>query len=163
MEMNDESIDKIVRERLLELDSIHPAQFPGAENLWSALDERRKLRARHRVWQWGAVAAMLTITISTYLFSLRNPTTPLAGEATYPAGSKTEVIEFIAQFCADKNIKCDDPAVQQLRSDLEVSFTKLREIDQQIKLYGDDASLIRARARIESHQARVVKSIVQIM
>ena len=51
----------------------------------------------------------------------------------------------------------------ELRIDLEQSFKKLEEIDQQLQVYGNNAELIRAKTRIENHQARLLKTIVQTL
>jgi hypothetical protein len=72
-------------------------------------------------------------------------------------------VNFIARYCEGENISCSTPVVQQLRNDLTQSFRKLDEIDQQLRLYGDDTELIRAKARIESHQARIIKTIVKTL
>ena len=82
---------------------------------------------------------------------------------TILSAKEQDAMSFIARYCAEKNISCSTPVIQELRTDLEQSFRKLDEINGQLQRYGDDTELVRAKERIETHQARLIKIIVQTL
>jgi len=163
--MNDDSLDKLIREKIREQEGLYPSRWPAPDVLWRSLNERRdRHQARRRKIWWQVAAAVLIIMMAGYTFFLDNgPGTSIKRDRSSAALSVKEqdAVDFIARYCAGKNISCNTPDMVELRGDLEQSFRKLEEIDDQLKVYGNDAGLIRAKGRIESHQARLIKTIVQ--
>jgi hypothetical protein len=166
--MINDPLDDMIRTRLEELDTVHPPHLPAPDALWQSLMARRASRkTQRRKAMWSIAASVLILFMAGYYFvSQRQHTSTLvtdrSQELRTPA-KEQDALAYIARYCAGKNIACNAPAVLQLRSDLEHAADKLEEIDQQLRLYGNDADLIRARARVEKHQARVIKAIVQIL
>jgi hypothetical protein len=166
MDMNDDSLDKLIREKVREHESLYPARWPAPDVLWRSLNERRLLQAKRRNGWWQAAAALLIIMMAGYTFFLHNVPGDTISHDHSPATlsiKEQDAVDFIARYCAGKNTSCNTPAIRELRGDLEQSFRKLEEIDDQLKVYENDAELIRAKDRIESHQARLIKTIVQIL
>ena len=163
--MNDDSLEKLIREKIREQESIYPSRWPEPDVLWTSLNERRdrdQAKRRKILWQ----AAVLIVMMVGYTFFLNNGRGTSIKRDRSPAAlsvKEQDAVDFIARYCAGKTISCNTPDVLELRGDLEQSFRKLEEIDDQLKVYGNDAELIRAKARIESHQARLIKTIVQIL
>jgi hypothetical protein len=167
--MNDDSLDKMIRAKVREQEAFYPTHLPSPDVLWQSLNERRH---RHRKAKqlrivWRVAATVLIVMIAGYAYFVKDQYEhdSIAVQTLRPIEKSGEqrALDYIAKCCAEKNISCSTPAVQALQSDLEESFRKLEEIDQQLQLYGKDADLIRARARVESHQARVIKTIVQTL
>ena len=50
-----------------------------------------------------------------------------------------------------------------LRNELEQSSLQLEEIEKQLSLFGPDQRLINAKTRVQKHQYRIIKAIVQII
>jgi len=167
MDMNDDSLEKLIREKIREQESIYPSRWPEPDVLWTSLNERRdRDQAKRRKILWQVAAAVLIVMMVGYTFFLDNGRGTSIKRDRSPAAlsvKEQDAVDFIARYCAGKTISCNRPDVLELRGDLEQSFRKLEEIDDQLKVYGNDAELIRAKARIESHQARLIKTIVQIL
>ena len=166
--MKTDPLDEMIVAKLKELDNIHPPHLPDRESLWQSFKQRRdSAQARIRRIQWSIASGILILAIAGYqMISLKQAKLDMfSNQYSEFAESSSEqnALEYIMKICAQKNISCNSPVVLELRADLEVSFDKLKEIDQQLLLYGDDVNLIRAKARIENHQARVIKAIVQTL
>ena len=166
MDMKDDSLDKLIREKVREQENLYPTRWPAPDILWRSLNERRLIQAKRRKVLWQVAAAVLIIIMAGYTFFLHNfPGNTISHDhspATLSSKEK-DAVDFIARYCAGKNISCNTPAILELRGDLEQSFRKLQEIEDQLQLYENDTELIRAKDRIESHQARLIKTIVQIL
>ncbi len=150
----------------MKLENIPPPQWPSADTLWHSWNAKRQ-KAKQKLTLWrGVAAAALIIAIAGYTLHSYNKSNTSIQETTRTttlSPIEQHAMDFIAKHCASKNISCNTPDMLQLRQDLEQSFDKLEEIDQQLQVYGNNPELIRARNRIESHQARLIKTIVQIL
>lgn len=165
--MNDDSLDKLIRAKVSEQESTYPSHFQTPDALWKSLTEKRyRYRPSRRKYVWQAAAAALVVMMAGYGYFLYNtPDDSISGglgSATL-SGKEREAVDFITRYCATRNGSCSNPVIQELQGDLEQSFRKLDEINQELQVYGDDADLVRAKARIESHQARLIKTIVQTL
>jgi hypothetical protein len=167
--MNDDSLDKLIRDKVREQETTYPSPLPHRDILWQSLNERRdRQKTKQRQLLWRVAASVLIVMMAGYVYVLHNQYSNDAIVVQSPALATQSVsgqnaLDYIARYCAEKKSSCDTPALQALRSDLEESFRKLEEIDQRLRFYGKDADLIRARVRVESHQARVLKTIVQTL
>lgn len=166
--MKTDPLEEMIIAKLKKLDKIHPPHLPDRESLWQSFTQRRdSAQTRIRTIRWSIAAGILILAIASYQMISLKPAQVDMRSTPYPefpeSASEQSALEYIRQICAKKNISCNSPVVLELRADLEVSFDKLKEIDQQLLLYGDDVNLIRAKARIENHQARVIKTIVQTL
>jgi hypothetical protein len=160
--MNDESLDTLFRTRAHEQEGTLPPQWPAPDALWSSLNEKRRRKDSRKKIVWRVAAALLITALAAgyTLFFLPEPESPYWRRANL-SPAEQDAFEFIDRHCGEKNISCSTPVMLELRSDLHLSFKKLEEIDQKLQLYGNDAELMRARARVENHQARIIKTIVQ--
>jgi hypothetical protein len=166
MDMNDNSLDKLIREKIREQENLYPSRWPEPDVLWRSLNERRGLQAKRRKGLWQIAAAVLIIMMAGYTFFLHNRPGKTISRDLSPTTLSVkaqDAVDFIARYCAGKNMACNTPVMLELRGDLEQSFRKLEEIDNQLKVYRNDIELIRAKSRIESHQARLIKAIVQTL
>jgi hypothetical protein len=167
--MNDDSLDKLIRDKVREQEAIYPSHLPHRDVLWQSLNERRERhKTKQRQLLWRVAASVLIVMMAGYIYVFQNQYSNDAIAVQSPAQTIQSVngqsaLDYIARYCAEKKSSCSTPALQELRSDLEESFRKLEEIDQRLRFYGKDADLIRARARVERHQARVIKTIVQTL
>jgi hypothetical protein len=161
--MNDDSFDKMLREKVLEHESNYPAGFPTPDLLWKTFGERRRDRKeKRRKFTWRIAASIMIIMTAGYTSFLNKGTSELISTRA-PSTKKQDAIDFINRYCSENNISCDKPVIQELQKDLALTFKKLEEIDQQVRIYGDDAELIRAKQRIVSHQATLIRTIVQTL
>ncbi|HEY3404725.1 MAG TPA: hypothetical protein VGK59_15150, partial [Ohtaekwangia sp.] len=139
------------------------SHWPSTDVLWNTLCERRAAKKQQRT-VWRAAAAVLIIAMAGYIYfdrSMQHHTLSESSNTLSP--QEQHAVDFIARYCAERNISCHTPDMLELRHDLEQSFQKLNEIDLQLRMYGNDPELIRAKNRIESHQARLIKTIVQTL
>jgi hypothetical protein len=163
--MNDDSLDKLFNAKAREQEDRYPSHWPTPDAVWRSLTNRRN-RARRKKILWRVAASVLVVMTTGYIFFLQNKAQDTANpDREYATLSVKEqsAINYIARYCEEKNISCNTPVITELRKDLEQSFRKLEEIDDQLQVYGNDAELVRAKARIESHQARLIKTIVQTL
>jgi hypothetical protein len=167
--MKDDSLDKLIREKVRAQETTYPSHLPDPDALWQALNKKRdRHKTKQRQLMWRIAASVLIVMMAGYAYIFQDRyrddaiSVQTPGLATLSVNEQN-ALDYIARYCAEKNSSCNTPVLQELRSDLEESFRKLEEIDQRLRLYGMDAGLIRARARVESHQARVIKTIVQTL
>jgi hypothetical protein len=169
MEWNDQLIDDALRQNALSLEKSYPADCAPMPELWIAIDNKRRIRQKARIRTGWAVAAtvLLISTAATIWYALDNSRTmPVVQQKHRPAqlpGSKNGVAEFINKLCKGNHIVCSSLDFKELQSELNASLSELTRINQQIKLFGNDELLLQAKTRIESHQARVIKALVQML
>jgi hypothetical protein len=166
--MNDDSLDKLIRDKVREQEATYPSHLPDRNVLWQFLNERRhRHKTKQRQLLWRVAASVLIVMMAGYIYIFQdqysNDVIVQSPALATQSVSGQNALDYIARYCAEKKSSCSTPALQELRNDLEESFRKLEEIDQRLRFYGKDADLIRARARVESHQARVIKTIVQTL
>jgi hypothetical protein len=163
--MTDDSLDKLIRRSVEELDQQHPVGTPPKGELWLSLKERRSQRKSTDV-VWLSVAATIIVVAGfiVYTSSLNRVSSQLSKHGVDSVRlMENDALAFIAEYCHDKKIACNTPELRDLRLELEQSAQKLDEIEKQLLLYGNDRDLMRARGRVERHKARVIKTIVQIL
>ena len=164
--MNDDAFDRMMKERILQQENSYPDPWPTRDALWKLLNERRsnrKAKQRRILWRVAA-AVLLTVLAGTFFLHNKLTRTMEAEQSlTILSAKEQDAMSFIARYCAEKNISCSTPVIQELRTDLEQSFRKLDEINGQLQRYGDDTELVRTKERIETHQARLIKIIVQTL
>src|SRR5687767_13042185 len=159
--MTMDPFDEMIRSKVEELDGIYPPQLSSKEMLWQALLKKQVDRKARKKMVWSVAASLLVLVTAAYLltFNLRTRDTQgIPTDAALPRmlSAKTEALAYINRRCVENRLSCTSPVIQELRQDLDASFVKLNEIDEQIRLYGNDASLVRARTRVENHQSRVI-------
>jgi hypothetical protein len=165
--MKEPLVDDIIKTKIAALDNTYPAELPDPDLLWEMLLERRSQRHKRKRILWRVAASLLILVVPAVVLTISfHKTNSAATERFSNLTTSTpgkEALEYISRFCAGNNISCASPAVRELQQDLKESSTKLSEINRQIQLYGSDARLIRAKTRIENHQTRVIKAIVQTL
>jgi hypothetical protein len=164
----DDHIDKSIKVKAEELETVFPDSFPSKEILWQSLLQRQTQdKARKKIMRWSIAASLLIAIGTSYTFFVSNIHTKeriqTSESIINPTTKKSVALDYIARQCIISVNACNTPAVQELRHDLEISVSNLTEINKQIALYGNDPNLIRARTRIENHQSRVIKTLVQIL
>jgi len=161
--MTDDSLDQLCREKILAQENTPLSHWPSSEALWNTFRKRRAQKKQRRTLWHTAAAALIIATAGYVYFDRSAQTQTLYGSLRTLSPEEQYAVDFIARYCAAKNISCNTPDMLELRHDLEQSFQKLNEIDQQLRVYGNDPELVRAKNRIESHQARLIKTIVQTL
>jgi hypothetical protein len=165
----DDRIDKLIKAKSKALETILPPGFPDKEVLWESLVARQaKHQARRTIVQWSIAASLLIAIGASYSLIVSNihdakDNVRITESGPSAANQKRAALDYIDQQCIISMNACNTPAVQELRSDLQTSFSQLSDIDKQLALFGDDPNLIRARTRIENHQSRLIKTLVQIL
>jgi hypothetical protein len=169
MEWNDQITDDALRQSAASLEQSYPHDLPPSDEIWNAINAKRK---RHKVvrmqklWRVAASLLLLATFITLWIVSQKGRNIIVA-QKTPPRielqAAENEALEYIKHQCAGNNIVCQSPAFKELQFELNSSSTELNSIDQQIKLFGNDEQLLRARTRIENHQARIVKAMLQIL
>ncbi|OQP46856.1 hypothetical protein A4H97_04855 [Niastella yeongjuensis] len=166
MEWNDQLIEEALRQSAASLEKRYPAGLPPATALWTAIDTKRKHRRAIRVQRWSVAATIILLATAITLWPGAKKETDLSSFQhkirPLPATEK-EAMAYIKRVCRGNNIICDSPAFKELQSDLDASSTALADINQQLKIFGNDEQLIRAKTRIENHQARIVKAMLQTL
>lgn len=166
--MNDDELDRLIKRKAEELEGSYPVDFLEPDKLWHALSEKRHRHIFLRRTVWISAAATIVAAILFYGL-LRH-----AGEVGEREINQTAVtdsmsvkekhaMDFITRYCAGNNIACNTPELHNLRRDLTQSYDALEEIEKQLQLYGQDRALVRAKERVESHQARLIKTIVKTL
>jgi hypothetical protein len=170
MEWNDQLMDDALRESALSLEKSYPADCSSMPELWMAIDAKRKQRRKTRFRKRLAVAATVLL-ISTaasiwYVSENARHTPPVVQQKHQPAklsGPEIGTLEYINNLCKGNQIVCSSPDFKELQTELNASLAELTSINQQIKLFGNDELLLQAKTRIENHQARVIKAMVQML
>lgn len=169
MEWNDQIIDDALRQSAASLHQSYPHDLPPSGEIWDAINSKRKRRKVVRMpipWRAAASIILITTAIAVYVF-LYDKHIYVIGLKPVPTiklpATENEAMQYIHHQCAGNNIVCESPAFKELQSELNSSSTELNAIDQQIKLFGNDEQLLRARVRIENHQARILKAMLQIL
>ena len=167
MEWNDQMMDDALRASASSPDN--PANLPSSSEIWEAIHTKRKRRQTVRIQKRWAVAAtvLLLITAVPFWFVLKKDhTRPVVQQKHSPErmpAEEKEAVEYINRQCMGNNIACFTPVFKELQAELDSSSAALATINQQIKLFGNDEQLLRAKTRIENHQAQIVKAMVQIL
>lgn len=162
--MTDDSLDKLIRRSVEALDQKPPAGAPAKDELWFLLSERRSRKRTNLVWMSVAATVIAVTIFAVYAPSLYRVSPPRSYHRADSVNlAQNDVLAFIDEYCGERKISCNTPELRDLRLELEQSAQQLHEIDRQLRLYGNDRDLMRAKERVERHQARVIKTIVQIM
>ncbi|SFN32511.1 hypothetical protein SAMN05428949_2428 [Chitinophaga sp. YR627] len=168
MEWNDQMIDKLLQDQAGSYGESYPEQFPDTDTIWTAINNRRKNKRIVHIRKIGALAAAacLLLTAVPLWHQLRKAAPIIVKGDTVPTPSlsvEKDAITYIRQLCAGNNIACKSPAFLELKAELDASTTELSAIDQEIRLFGDNEQLLRAKVRIENHLGRIIRSMLQII
>jgi hypothetical protein len=168
MEWNDQMIDDALRKSIASIDKNYPANLPPSSEIWEAIHTKRKRRQTVRIQKLWAVAAMVLLIITAvpmWFVLKKDKALPIVQEkhSEQMPVEENEALEYIRRLCMGNNIACFSPAFKELQAELNSSSAALSSINQQIKLFGNDEQLLRAKTRIENHQAQIVKAMVQIL
>ena len=168
MELEDESLDKEVKKRVLDLNDSYPDTLPDREMLWQSIRERKrksKIGSMQIRWSIAAsVALCIIVGLGLYLSKAPGNMTNQDLSALFseiPEGK--QAYDYIDQVCKTQSGICMSEQFQALRIELEQSSVQLDEIEKQIALFGPDKRLINAKVRVRKHQYRIIKTLVQII
>jgi hypothetical protein len=146
---------------------VYPAGLASQEKIWELIIQKRKHRKAQTIRLSLSIAASVTLLAMAAVGWWRT-----GGEKTdYKRSPNTEVLsiqesealEYVNALCRTNNISCASPAFKELKSELLEASSSLLEIKKQITLFGEDADLLRAKTRIENHQTRIIRAMVQIL
>lgn len=169
MEWNDQIIDDALRKSASSRNNSYPDDLPPSFVLWKTIQAKRKRRRVIRLQQLGAIAATLVLVVTAIVLwpaSQKEIPSPVVHQNSLPEqmpAAENEAIAYIKRRCKGNNVVCHSTPFKELQSELDSSLTDLAAINQQIRLFGDDEQLLRAKTRIENHQARIVKAMLQIL
>src|SRR5690606_30447337 len=140
--------------------------FTPPDVLWTRLQKRTCERSAIRKQiTWSIAASVLILIISVFIFL--KPDTQgdnvSMTEENIVLDYEHKAIKYINALCERNNAACASSAFTELKNDLEESTSMLNKIDRQISLFGNDEELLRARSRIENHQARLIKEMIQTL
>lgn len=169
MEWDDQLIDDALRRSVSSLDKAYPEVLPDPAVIWAAIDGKRRRGKIVKIRRALAIAASLAVLLGTatiWYFSQKGDAVPLVKETFQPEpipAVENEAWEYIRRLCGGNNIVCSSPAFNELQNEFKTASSELSAVNQQIWLYGNDELLLRAKARIENHQARIIKAMVQLL
>lgn len=169
MEWNDSIIDDALRRSAAASGDIYPEDLVSEEDLWIAIGGKRKRSKMMRLRKALAVAATVVLLAGAgclwyYPKQTGQEVVSIPGLVPELLPEKeNEAMEYIRRACAAGNIASHSPSFKELQSELKSSSAALFTINRQIRLYGNDELLLRAKTRIENHQARVIKAMVQLL
>ena len=168
MEGNDQLIGEALRKSAVTLEENYPAGLLPATDIWAAINAKRERRRVIRIQRWSAAATLLLLAtaITIWLMVKKEDGLPIVRHQMNPIempATENEARAYIKQLCLGNNIACHSSVFNELQSELDDASTELIAINQQIKLFGYDEQLFRAKTRIENHQARIVKAMLQIL
>ena len=110
---------------------------------------------------WSVAACLLVLAVAGLTWRQERLKPPVA-EA--PASTNRHAaLDYIMDICKGNNIACLSPAFKELENELGESAAQLAEVKKQIALFGDDDNLVKAQQRIENHQARIIRAMVQTL
>lgn len=169
MEWNDQLIDDALRENASSFEKSYPADCKRMSELWMAIDAKRRQRKKaviRKIWTVAATVFLITTAVSICYIITNDRELPVVRQKHQPAqtaGSENGAMEYINNLCKSNHIVCSSPDFKELQAELDASLSELSVINQQIKLFGNDEQLLRAKTKVESHQARVIKAMVQML
>jgi hypothetical protein len=165
--MNNDHLDDFIRRKTQALDDFYPDSLEPADQLWLEILNRRKQKHRRSLRvQWSIAATVLLLMMAGVFWRVSITRDAHDHGLTLPELVSTrehEALEYIKKFCGEGNILCNSPAFKELQNELKESSLSLMEIDKQITLFGTDANLLRAKTRIENHQANIIRAMVQTL
>lgn len=173
MEMSNE-FDSKIKQQLASLKNVYPSNLPARDILWRSILNRRAQRKRQRITIHSlGIAASLAILITTGYLLYRSDNgdgsyTSQTEVYTLPGGEvfdlqEKKALEYVCYRCMHHAPACSSPDFQELDDELKASALSLGEIHKEIQLFGSNDHLLRAKARIETHRARIIKAMVQIL
>jgi hypothetical protein len=167
MEMNDDPTDRFIKEKLEAGNHRYPAGLRPADTIWLQVVARRQARQRRKIkTAWRVAACLLVLVAAGITWRLKLPIVEAPALALpYDAVSPQEhaALDYIMNLCRGNNIICLSPAFRELENELATSAEQLTEVNKQIALFGSDDNLLKARQRIENHQARIIRAMVQTL
>jgi hypothetical protein len=167
MEVNDEDIDQFVLSQLQTADRTYPPSWTAADVLWGRLAQKRRQRLHRTRWLLSAAASILILVTAGWPWQQ----TKLSNKASHPIAmgtmdavqSEEDALAYIYKLCQGNNAGCTSPDFQTLKEDLAATNKSLNEVTQAMARFGQDEHLLRAKERIETHQARIIRAMVQML
>jgi hypothetical protein len=165
MEMNDNFLDDKIRRQIKSLDNTYPDNLPHPDKLWEKMLQNRKQQHSFRlriIWSIAASLLLLVLAVFPWLKSLQeNPVESKPTQNELASIEEGHALEYINALCRTNKIPCTSPAFKELKNELLDASFKLTEVNKQLTLFGNDDNLLRAKTRIENHQARIIQAMVQ--
>ncbi len=167
MEIDNNRFDDEIRNRLFRLNNSFPEDFSDADILWNRMKQKKKEKRQVRLRVALAVAASILIVVVAIVNTWKADKNAIdkivqANDPT-EAISENEALQYISEWCRINNVTCASPDFIELKAELQESASSLAEINRQIAVFGNDENLLRARSRIENHQAHLIKAMVQTL
>jgi hypothetical protein len=167
MDMNDNFLDDKIKKQIKSLDEIYPDNLPHPDKLWEKMLQRRKHRQSFRLTiTWSIAASLLLLALAAFpwLKSFKeNRPHPEPSQNEVASIEEGRALEYINALCQTNKISCTSPAFKELKNELLDASSKLAEVNKQLTLFGKDDNLLRAKTRIENHQARLIQAMVQTL
>jgi hypothetical protein len=167
MEMNDDPVDEEIKNKVLSLNDIYPTGLASQEKIWELIVQKRKYRKAQTIWLSLSIAASVALlamaTVGWWRAGSEQTDYQRKLNTEVMSVQESEALEYVNALCRTNNISCASTAFKELKSELLETSSSLIEIKKQISLFGEDADLLRAKTRIENHQARIIRAMVQIL
>lgn len=163
--MESDQFDDYVRREVNDADKTHPSEMRGVDAMWTKIQHRRQQRKKNAtIIRWVAAASIAGVLTAGFYLQNRFATShhdDARSTGRFLSNEEKHAFDLINQACTNNHISCNTPEFRELREDLARSFVRLEEIEKQQSVYGDDESLLRARKRVEGHQAHLLKIMVK--
>lgn len=176
--MNNEANDSFLRKKINELDEIFPEELGDPSELWEDINARLEGKKKPKLWKILSVAASISLLALITIFLLvKKPADetvisyrteiiqePIAEtEVVESMQEEKDAIEYVNEQCKVEKPVCHSEEFMELKQQLAEVDDKLQEIDQQKKLFGSDAALIKAQISAENQKAYLLKELIQIL
>lgn len=163
--MNDQQLDDFFRKKIRSNEEIFPDSMGDSEELWRVVLNRK---AQKRRWRYvSGIAASLCLIVASLIFWDANKSADAdlqeISDMVFSMYTEKEALDYIHLQCKKKNPSCQSSEFVELKSEVDRSFSELRELEKQITLFGDDPVLLKARARIENQRGRIIKEIMLML
>lgn len=165
--MNDQQLDEFFRKRIREKEETFPDSIGDQDKLWQMI---RKKKTQRRRWRYvsGIAASICLVLVSLMLWRTTNQSTEfdedeISDLAAISIYTEREAMDYIHLQCKKGNPSCESPEFVELESEIEMSFTEMREVERQIALFGEDPVLLKARARIEDQRGKIIREIILML
>jgi hypothetical protein len=166
MEMNehDTDIDQYIRHHMQVLEHTYPTTWTPTDVLWEKLQYRRQKRHSTR-WMLSTAASILIVVAAGWVWQQTKFTrdTTVLARPVITTPQEDNALTYIHDRCKANNIVCATPDFQALENDLAAAIASLDQVNQALSRFGQDEHLLRAKERIETHQGRIIRAMVQML
>jgi hypothetical protein len=83
-------------------------------------------------------------------------------ENTFTTVESTD-LKAIDQRCEELIVVCNTLEVKDLRAEIEALANESEALQEQVEVFGDDATILRAQQKVETQKAEMMKQLLELM